>query len=41
MTGDYEEFSDIFESSEMWYLADGIISPLEVDAKTIVALSQG
>ncbi|CAI2187451.1 8276_t:CDS:2, partial [Funneliformis geosporum] len=37
--GRYDDFSTHFQSSEMWYLADGILSPKLVPAKTVVALS--
>ncbi|CAI2180472.1 4112_t:CDS:2 [Funneliformis geosporum] len=37
--GRYDDFSAHFQSSETWYLADGILSPKLVPAKTVVALS--
>ncbi|CAG8737495.1 432_t:CDS:2, partial [Funneliformis caledonium] len=37
--GRYNDFSTHFQSSETWYLADGILSPKLVPAKTVVALS--
>ncbi|GBC06270.1 hypothetical protein RclHR1_06720006 [Rhizophagus clarus] len=35
----YNNFLTHFQSSETWYLADGIISPRLVSAKTLIALS--
>ncbi|CAG8569550.1 10681_t:CDS:2 [Paraglomus brasilianum] len=37
-SGSYDDFSIQLQSSKTWYLADGIISPKLVPAKTIVAL---
>ncbi|CAG8637334.1 7411_t:CDS:2, partial [Ambispora gerdemannii] len=37
--GSYDDFSAYFRSSKTWYLADGILSPKLVPAKTVVALS--
>jgi hypothetical protein len=38
-SGSYDDFSIKLQSSETWYLADGIISPKLVPAKTMIALS--
>ncbi|CAB4384342.1 unnamed protein product [Rhizophagus irregularis] len=38
-SGSYKDFSTHWNSSETWYLADGIISPELVSAKTVIALS--
>ncbi|RIA94571.1 hypothetical protein C1645_551497 [Glomus cerebriforme] len=37
--GSYDDFSAYLDDPETWYLADGILSPKLVFAKTIVALS--
>jgi len=38
-SGSYDDFSIQLQSSKTWYLADGIIFPKLVPAKTVIALS--